>query len=271
MHICIYLPAFNFKTYTMKLISLYALIFAFLIHAAQAQCVMDQTQLLSVGGRSARNLPGYYEGQSFMPEIGGLLCEVDMLMFVSMSGSGTLNVYSGNGIEGSLLTSQPVTVNVVSNSSSEWQNWTLDAPPVLNAGEAYSFQFVPTQGGGLPDPYGVNVESSDAYAGGNDLWNTGGELAFRVYVDAATQIEETHIESPIQIFPNPAMERIQINGANKDGGLALVYDASGKLMHECLFAELNSGIDVSQWPNGMYVISLPVHGLMLKFIKTVVQ
>ncbi len=146
-----------------------------------AQCNLDQSQLLGNAGRSARNLPGAYEGQSFTVETSGDLCKVEMLMFNYMSGIGTLKIYAGNGISGTLLASQTVSVHVPSGSV--WQQWTIATPPAVISGSSYTFQFVPIQGGGLPDPYGVNVNLANVYPGGYDITNPTGDLAFKVYVD----------------------------------------------------------------------------------------
>lgn len=146
-----------------------------------AQCNLDQSQLLTNGGRSARNLPGAYEGQSFTVGFSGNLCKIEMLMFNYMSGTGTLKIYAGSGISGTLLTSQIVSVYVPSGSV--WQQWTIASPPPVTSGSTYTFQFIPTQGGGLPDPYGVNVNTGNVYSGGYDITNPTGDLAFKVHVD----------------------------------------------------------------------------------------
>lgn len=169
---------------------------------ANAQCGTDQIQLLTNGGRSARNLPGYYEGQTFTAGATGLLCEIDILMFNTMSGIGTLKIYSGSGIGGPLLDSQIVNVNVPSMTS-VWQNWTIITPPTVTAGQVYTFQFIPTHGGGLLDPYGVNVQVSNVYMGGHDLADINMDLTFRTYVDIATSIDYTETESYFVVYPNP--------------------------------------------------------------------
>lgn len=158
--------------------------------AARAQCLLDQDQPIYNGGRSARNLPGFFEAQSFTAGSGGLLCQLDMLMFVSMNGTGTLNIFKGEGISGPLLASQSVTVNVPGNVS-VWQTWSLFSPPVVTEDSVYTFQFVPIQGGGIPDPYGVNVDLNDVYAGGVDISNPTGDLAFRTYISNCSSFSLT--------------------------------------------------------------------------------
>ncbi|HET6991211.1 MAG TPA: hypothetical protein VFJ43_07810, partial [Bacteroidia bacterium] len=61
-----------------------------------AQCTLDQNQPMNNGGTSERNLPGYYDWQSFTAGISGALCEVDVLYCntnVHLAGSGILKIY----------------------------------------------------------------------------------------------------------------------------------------------------------------------------------
>ena len=150
--------------------------------AASAQQVLDQSQTLYNGGTSARNLPGYSEWQSFTAGLTGTLTEVDMGFFAginanggtSMSGVGTLNVYLGNGLGGTLLQSEAVNVWATSSATYApvcWNQWKTNVASV--AGQMYTFDFVP--GAGLPDPYGVCVGTNNltapytagSYDGGN--------------------------------------------------------------------------------------------------------
>ncbi|MCX7696925.1 MAG: hypothetical protein N2Z72_04430 [Bacteroidales bacterium] len=182
---------------TIKLIYLFITIIG--IHNfVSAQCQLDQSQTYSNGGRSARNIPGAYEGQSFTVGISGKLCKIEMLMFSTvpgpMSGSGTLKIYSGNGVSGPLLASQTVYVYVPSGDV--WQSWTISSPPTVVAGSIYTFQFIPTQGGGLPDPYGVRVSLTNVHPGGVDLNNPTGDLAFKVHVQSCSLNANIYTNSP---------------------------------------------------------------------------
>lgn len=101
----------------MKIQLFLVVLFVSLQIGANGQCPIDQSQLLTNGGVSARNLPGYYEGQTFTAGATGLLCEIDLLMTNTMTGTGTLNIFSGSGISGTLLATESVNVNVPSGSS----------------------------------------------------------------------------------------------------------------------------------------------------------
>lgn len=136
--------------------------------SATAQQTLDQSQTLYNGGTSARTLPGYSEWQSFTAGLTGTLTEVDMGFFAginanggtSYNGSGTLNIYAGNGLGGTLLQSESVAVWASSSSTYApvcWNLWQTNVASV--AGQMYTFQFIPVAG--LPDPYGVCVGTNN--------------------------------------------------------------------------------------------------------------
>jgi hypothetical protein len=228
-------------------------------------CMLDQNQPLTDGGTSERNLPGYYDGQTFIAGSDGLLCEFDLMMFNSMAGTGVMNIYAGNGITGSLLTTQ--IVNVYVPSGQVWQQWNINSPPIVKKDSVYTFQFVPIQGGGLPDPYGVNILGSNAYAGGYDLTFPQFDMTFKTYIDATTGINE-NAPSLFSIYPNPANNciAIQLNEELKMSNLPtgqagaelIIIDMSGRLlMQEKLDSQLsafnlqlNSGIYFVQIRSG---------------------
>ena len=182
-----------------------------------AQCLPDQVQEQWNGGTSERNLPGYYEWQSFTAGSTGALCGIDVLFCninVPVVGSGTLKVFAGQGIGGALLASQ--TVNVDGSATALnlpfWANWSLAAPPNVEAGSMYTLQFIPTQGGGLPDPYLIQITLPGLYPGGHCFnLGTDGDIAFRTHVDAASLsvVPATDVQG-MQVFPNPATDRITV-------------------------------------------------------------
>jgi hypothetical protein len=218
---------------------------------AEAQCTVDQSQLLTDGGTSERNLPGYYDGQTFTCGISGLLCEIDLMMFNTMTGTMTLNVYKGAGITGSLIATQGVNVNVPTGQV--WQNWPIHSTPPVFKDSVYTFQFIPVQGGGLPDPYGVNVVGSDAYSRGYDLTFTQFDMTFKTYVESSTGIYEAQSEDAMDVYPNPAHDKItvsvpfsfslvncQLSIVNLMG--QQVYSTSINRQHESINCNLPAGI-----------------------------
>jgi hypothetical protein len=114
----------------------------------------------------------------------GTLCKIDMGFFNAMTGSGTLKIFAGAGILGTLLQSLSVTVSGTGNF---FQTFNVSAP--VTAGQMYTFQFIPIQGGGLPDPYGVQCVNPEAYPSGEyflvdpgGTYPMGMDLVFKTYV-----------------------------------------------------------------------------------------
>ncbi|MCX6290823.1 MAG: T9SS type A sorting domain-containing protein [Bacteroidetes bacterium] len=219
-----------------------------------AQCTLDQNQPLTNGGTSERNLPGYYDGQTFTAGATGELCEVDIMMFNTMSGTGILNIYSGSGVSGTLLATQGVNVNVPTGQV--WQNWTIASPPLVTQNAVYTFQFIPIQGGGLPDPYGVNVYGADVYPGGYDITFTGFDLTFRTYVDMSTGVNDVPEGNNFRIYPNPTAGKFVIDaGRNIDA--IKIYNCIGENVHSAIIKQQAPvEIDISVFPKGIYVVHI---------------
>lgn len=214
-----------------------------------SQCNIDQLQDTTDGGRSARNLPGYYEGQTFVPSADGLLCEVAMLMFSAGSGTGTLNIYNGSGIAGNILHTQQVTVNTLAGGSI-WQNWTLSNPTLLSAGQTYTLQFVPIQNGGITDPYGVNLITSNLYANGSDLSEPTWDLCFKTYIDVATEINESNRGNfnKLSVYPNPANNSINVRS---NSGFQL-FSIDGRLLKQSNMP--SNTINIEELQEGLYLL-----------------
>lgn len=106
-----------------------------------------------------------------------------------MNGTGILNIFEGTGTGGTLLYTQTVTV---SGNGNFFQAFSVSAPVI--AGLVYTFQFIPIQGGGLPDPYGVQIENPGTCPGGemritdpSGTYPTGFDMVFKTYVSVTTQ------------------------------------------------------------------------------------
>ena len=156
---------------------------------------LDQNQPQWNGGTSERNLPGYYEWQSFTAGISGSLSKIDLMFCntnVKVNGTGTLKVYTGQGTTGTLLLTQSVSVNGTAYNFNQpfWQSWNLNTTPNITVGSLYTFQFIPTQGGGLTDPYLIQIYLPSIYAGGQN-YNLGtlGDCTFRTYVNTSLPVE----------------------------------------------------------------------------------
>lgn len=249
-------------------------------HNLSAQCsTVDQSQLTYNGGMSARNLAQYTVWQDFTPTVTGTLCQLDIGFFNPMTGAGTLNIYTGTGTGGTLLQTQTV---MVSGTGNFFQSFSVSAP--VTAGAVYTFQFIPTLGGGLPDPYGVQIESPGTYAGGqmettdpSGTYPTGFDMVFKTYVTIATNVSSIEsIENLISLFPNPASESISFgyilpNGVSQ--GLIKVYDIVGQLM-ATIQINKNQGIEVfnlDKQVNGIYFYNLIVNNTNIDKGKFVIN
>jgi hypothetical protein len=147
---------------------------------------LDQQQRVYDGGTSARTLPGYTVWQSFTPSVSGTLTEIDMGFFNEMSGSGQLQVLSGDGTAGPVLQTLTVPVLGITRPGVTWNEWTVSVP--VFAGSLYTFKFTP-DAATLPDPYGVAIGAGNPYARGvmglddpSGSYRTDFDLVFRTFV-----------------------------------------------------------------------------------------
>jgi hypothetical protein len=151
-----------------------------------AQAILDQQQIFYDGGISALTDPGYSEWQSFRAGVTGELSLIEAGFFNDISGDGFLQIYVGEGTQGSLLQSVSVPVVSTTQSSVSWNSWSVSAPVL--AGLQYTFNFVPNEAT-MPNPYGIAIGTGDRYLEGThgqdypDYSNTDNfDLVFRTYV-----------------------------------------------------------------------------------------
>ena len=227
-----------------------------------AQCLPDQVQEQWNGGTSERNLPGYYEWQSFTAGSTGALCGIDVLFCninVPVVGTGTVKVFTGEGLGGTLLASQAVNVDGSASALNQpfWANWSLVAPPNVEAGSMYTLQFIPTQGGGLPDPYLIQITLPGLYPGGH-CYNLGtdGDIGFRTHVDAAAlSVERADAAQGMQVHPTLATDRITVLTAPHAAEVALI-NSSGQVLRRSRVNAPMMVLDVADLPAGPYWVRL---------------
>ena len=179
-----------------KNVKIYAsLLLAFLMTAGSAfnhvsACFTDQKMETWNGGTSERNLPGYSEWQSFTAGASAGLCQIDLMFCNSnniLYGKGMLRIFEGTGIAGKLLGTQSVMVDGRAYAQNKifWQSWVLTNIVPVHYNNVYTFQFIPVQGGGLPDPYLIQVNTNDAYPGGRNSQRDTWDNPFRTHLNEA--------------------------------------------------------------------------------------
>jgi hypothetical protein len=210
---------------------------------------LDQSQLNYTSGLSARNLPGYSIFQSFTCGITGTLVEIDMGVFNTINGVGTLKIYSGSDTTGSLLYTSPVSINCASGNC--FTNFVTSVPVV--AGQVYTFLFIP--GLGIPDPYGVQVESPGTYTNGqagyidpSGVYPSGDDLVFKTFVTQTVGVFNLESNNfAIEVFPNPFTNKINLtNTKGKEHFTLFNYFGqivwSGNDIEQKDFSELTCGL-----------------------------
>ncbi|MBL0340123.1 MAG: T9SS type A sorting domain-containing protein [Bacteroidetes bacterium] len=249
---------------------------SFISVQTNAQCnAIDQSQLNYNGGMSARNLPGYSEFQVFTAGTTGTLCQIEMGFFNPMSGTGIFNVYNGSGINGAILQTQQVTVT---GSGNFFYAFPLSVS--VTSGLVYTFQFIPIQGGGLPDPYGVQVENPGTYQGGelniidpSGTYPTGFDMVFKTYVTVSTNlVEAEELGTIVTVSPNPfSLETtLKTTSELRNGALEIVNElgalqsvVTGISGHEIPLSRNNL-------PAGIYFIRLTDENKLYEIEKLVV-
>ena len=120
--------------------------------------------------------------QSFTAGITGLLTRVDLLVGSPLSGTsspGTIKIYAGEGISGTLLSTTAITYQNVANS---FQAFTLSVKVNIIAGNKYTILFT------APDVNvgWVNINNYNPYSGGVADYSNNGDYCFKTYVSPAT-------------------------------------------------------------------------------------
>ncbi|HTL81149.1 MAG TPA: T9SS type A sorting domain-containing protein [Bacteroidia bacterium] len=226
-----------------------------------AQCTIDQNQPQNDGGTSERNLPGYYDWQSFTAGMTGVLCRVDVLFCNSntqLNGTGIVKIYDGTGIGGTLLATDTVTVNGTAYNLNTpfWQMFFISSFPAVVSGQVYTWEFIPIQGGGLPDPYLIQINIPDVYSGGISYnFGTNGDIAFATYVDVATGMNSSLNENGFAVYPLPTHDVVTV-----DANVSLlnekysIYDETGRVVMEGIFDAEKPVIDVHTLSPGIYFL-----------------
>lgn len=239
---------------------LFLFLFVIGMTTASHSQTLDQSQLLSNSGISARTLAGYKVFQSFTCGLSGTLVEVDLGVFNAINGQGTLQVFAGANNLGTVLQTVPVTISCASGNC--FTNFATSVP--VTAGQVYTFQFTP--GAGIPDPYGVLAQIPGNYSGGQfglvDPSGTtypGWDLVFKTYVNTVLGVKTLDFGSTTTtLYPNPfsVTTNLQINTPVTNATLTLfnVYGQQVKQIKN--ISEQNVVINREALSKGVYLLQL---------------
>ncbi len=76
-----------------------------------------------------------------------------------------------------------------------------------------------------------------------------------VEAEGITALASAESETRATLFPNPATDRFHL-GLEVDCERMTVFDLMGEVVFEAEGAEIQNGVDVSEWPSGSYLIRL---------------
>ena len=155
---------------------------------------LDQEQTNTMGGAFNANFGPLW--QSFVPEIEGDLVQVNLFTGISANAGGTLSIYEGTGVGGTLLHTQDLPAG---DPSSE-ESITLDAPVPLTVGETYTISI----NGAVywwAACYGLCYEEGTSSEADFDPYS----FAFRTYMgDGCTASESSLTETACQAYTVPS-------------------------------------------------------------------
>jgi hypothetical protein len=167
----------------------------------------------------------------------------------------------------------------VSGTGNFLQTFYVSAP--VTSGSIYTFQFIPTQGGGLPDPYGVQVENPGTYAAGemritdpSGTYPTGFDMVFKTFVTiytATSPVED--FTTSVSIWPNPFSINTTLTTRDLLSKATLrIYNVCGQLV-KCIDNISGNEIRIGRdnLESGIYFIRLEQAGRIITTEKLVVE
>ena len=211
-----------------------------------AQCPVS-----SSSGGPLTNPSGLTMGQSFTVNCSGVIDSLELYAdAIGTSGSGTLNIYPGNSVTGSLYNQAYGAINCTVGSPIRI---VLTTPFAVTTGMQYTFEFfisVPFRGG-----------FADIYAGGSP-WQDGtnyptAELDFAVYINSGVGVKESDFAKGIKLFPNPAMDVVTIDlGQNITKGTINLYTPEGQLVMTEEITGQTTSLNLTAFAKGIYFVKI---------------
>jgi len=150
-----------------------------------SQIIGAETLDQSSSGQTGGTGPYNSLWQSFTAGATGALSKITFL-FYNCQASGTLKIFQGTGINGTLLSSQPFTINT-SGAFDLLVNFPLQNPVNIQSGTVYTFAFITSSGtiwGGTTNDYSRGVSYYGNTPSSNS--NTSENLYFKTYISSST-------------------------------------------------------------------------------------
>ncbi|AEA43818.1 T9SS type A sorting domain-containing protein [Fluviicola taffensis] len=168
--------------------------------------------------------------------------------------------YPDDELEGQCYTAAAVNTNP----------WTTPNPPgVMHA------QTIPDQGNGLLWPdihvYGTGSAHYRYYV----MSNQGGFAidSFDLVVSRTLSIDDNKVAATVSAYPNPANNLLTINTTGIENGNSSVkiVDVLGKLIYNEEMSASSKKIDVSEFKNGVYILTVMDKGAIVQTRRIVVK
>ncbi|MFN8275829.1 MAG: T9SS type A sorting domain-containing protein [Flavobacteriaceae bacterium] len=224
---------------------------------SQAQ-TLDQSQLLSNAGMSARTLNGYSYYQSITPAYTGTLSKVELGFFNYINGAGTLRIYEGNNNLGTLL--QTISSAVFCGSGDCMAPF--ETSVAVTSGQPITLHFTP--GAGMPDPYGVLIKMPGNYSRGefalidpSGTYIDGWDTVFRTYVTTNLGVFENN-STQITMAPNPMIDIVKIKTAHdfEKGIIRILNNLGQQVFVSDEFTGNHCEISRGNLAEGLYYVEL---------------
>lgn len=200
-----------------------------------------------------------YEGQTMELPYGAALTVADVFegtfsitlcgeIFVALNSNEFLDVY----FEGFCV----ISCDILENTA-------LACEPITGIDEAYLHQFKQNAFNFLNDNLDQTTMFYEFTFGANSntdarkliIGGIGGQLTFHSNENYLS-IPENDLISEISIYPNPVLEKLQINQTSHQYSIAKIYDVQGKKIGQHSLENSKSSIDVKSFISGLYFLVL---------------
>jgi hypothetical protein len=132
---------------------------------------------------------------------------------------------------------------------------------ILGTSEADIITMLHPLSNGLIFAGGTYAESGSTGAGLPNAWYGGLDDLFLAKVAPwTTNVTTTQNASSIEVYPVPATTELSIKISNREAEYLTIRDVLGREVYKTSQLEEKTGIDVSQWPRGVYYLHVMISG-----------